>query len=203
MLQRNNTNGKIIIISAPSGAGKSSIINKLLEYPINNLKYSVSYTTRSQRWNEKEGENYFFVNTKMFHQMIKNKIFIEWALVHNTYYGTSKKLLEDMLYIKKQNIILELDVQGAMKIKQLYTNICICMIFIMTPKFNDLRNRLLSRYKDKKYTNIIEERLNTAKKELEFVNRYDYLVINHYNQLTNAVYAIKSIIESLNYKIIK
>jgi guanylate kinase len=194
---RQSSTSKIVIISAPSGAGKSSIIKRVLTgQHKSKITCLISYTTRKPRSDESNGKNYFFVTKDIFKQMIADKIFVEWAIVHNNYYGTSKKLLDNMLRAK-QDIILDIDVQGAIQIKQLYPNAC--MIFIMTPSLNSLYKRLILRQQD--CIKIINERVKNAKKELQFINNYDYLVINSHNKLNNAVYAIESIIESLKYKI--
>ncbi|MDR1259839.1 MAG: guanylate kinase [Endomicrobium sp.] len=186
--------GNIIIISAPSGAGKSSICKAVINSN-QNILYSVSYTTRLPRNGEKNGKEYFFINKSTFEKMIKEKKFAEWAIVHSHYYGTPKVPLET-LGINK-NILLEIDVQGAMNIKKQYSNAC--MIFIMTPDLKTLKNRLVSR--NKECNEIINLRLKNVKKELKYIYKYEYLVIN--KKLSSAIHAVKIIIESLHYKIQK
>jgi guanylate kinase len=187
--------GNIIIISAPSGAGKTSICNAVISEN-KNIVCLVSYTTRLRRSGEKNGREYFFVDEIEFKKMIKKKRFVEWAKVHGNYYGTSKATLARVLKTGR-NVLLEIDVRGGMNIKKLYPNSC--MIFIMTPNLRTLKNRLISRSKDCR--KIIETRFSNAKKELKFVKKYEYLVIN--KNLNDAVEAIRIIIKSLEYKIQK
>ncbi|MDR0915418.1 MAG: guanylate kinase [Endomicrobium sp.] len=195
---RYSLSGKIIIISAPSGAGKSSIIKRVVSGKHKyNIRFLVSYTTRLPRSGEVDGLDYFFVTKNIFKKMIKDKVFIEWAMVHNNYYGTSKILLDNILRAQKK-VILEIDVQGAMQIKKFYPDAC--MIFVMPPNLNNLYERLMFRQQDS--CEIINERMQTAKQELKCINNYDYLVINKNNKLNDAVHAVETIIESLNYKII-
>ncbi|MDR1122662.1 MAG: guanylate kinase [Endomicrobium sp.] len=190
--------GNIIIISAPSGSGKSSICEAVLAEGKKNINYSISYTTRPPRKDEKNGKNYYFISENKFKQMVEEKKFVEWAKVHGSYYyGTSKELLNKALSAGK-NIILEIDVQGGVNIKKQYPNNS-CMIFIMAPDFKTLKKRLTTRNKDCKET--IYMRMLNAKKELKYLPKYEYLVIN--KKLDEAVYAVKTIIKSLEYKIEK
>jgi guanylate kinase len=189
--------GKIIIISAPSGAGKSSICEAVLAEGKKNISYSISYTTRSPRKGEKNGKNYYFISEDKFKQMIEEKKFAEWVKLYGNYYGTSKELINKALSVGK-NIILEIDVQGGTSIKKHYPNNS-CMIFIMTPDFKTLKKRLTARNKDCKKTTYM--RMLNAKKELKYLPRYEYLVIN--KKLNEAVHAVKTIIKSLEYKIEK
>ncbi|MDR1784641.1 MAG: guanylate kinase [Endomicrobium sp.] len=185
--------GNIIIISAPSGAGKTSICKAVISES-KNVTFLISYTTRPQRSGERNGREYFFVDETKFRKMIKEKEFAEWEKVHGNYYGTSKVVLERVLKTGK-NILLEIDVRGGISIKRLYPSAC--MIFIMTPNLKTLKSRLISRNKDCR--KIIETRFNNAKKELKFIKKYEYLVIN--KNLNDAIEAIKIIIKSLEYKI--
>jgi guanylate kinase len=189
--------GSIIIVSAPSGAGKSSICEAVLKSDKKNIIYSISYTTRPHREGEKNGENYFFVSEEDFKKMVKEDKFAEWAEVHGNYYGTSKEFLEKALNEGK-NIILEIDVQGGVNIKKQYPDRS-CMIFIMTSDFKTLEERLIARNKDCRDT--INMRMSNAKKELEYLPQYEYLVIN--KDLSIAVDSVKTIIKSLEYKIQK
>ena len=120
--------GMIIIVSAPSGAGKTSICDALIEND-KNIVYSVSTTTRQPRKGEKNGIEYFFVNDTEFKKMVKKNMFVEWAKVHDHFYGTSKKVLEQTIN-KGKDILLDIDVQGAVKIKRQYKDAL--MIFITT-----------------------------------------------------------------------
>ncbi|MCA6072114.1 MAG: guanylate kinase [Endomicrobium sp.] len=187
--------GNIIIVSAPSGAGKTAICKAVIKSS-KNIVHSISYTTRFPRKGEKNGREYFFVNEATFKKMIKEKKFAEWAKVHNNYYGTSKDLLLKALESGK-NILLEIDVQGGVSIKKQYPQAY--MIFVMTPDFRTMEKRLVARNKDSK--EVIGIRLNNARKEIGYLQKYEYLVIN--KKLDDAVDAVKTIIKSLEYKVVK
>jgi guanylate kinase len=187
--------GNIIIISAPSGAGKTTICNAVVRSS-RNVLYSVSYTTRRPRKDEINDREYFFVSKIEFKKMVKERKFAEWARVHGSYYGTSKVFLDKMLKTGK-NILMDIDVQGGMIIKKQYPGAC--MIFVMPPDLRTLKERLVLRNKDHKET--IKMRLGNAVEEIEFVQKYEYLVINE--ELNKAVIAVKTIIKSLKYKIQK
>lgn len=187
--------GNIIIVSAPSGAGKTSICNAIVK-DLENTIYSISYTTRLPREGEKDGVEYFFVKEAVFKKMIKDKKFAEWAKVHSNYYGTPKSFLDKMLKNGK-NIILDIDVQGGLSIKRQYPQAC--MIFIMTPNLKTLKKRLIDRNKDSRET--INMRIENAKKELKYLDKYEYLIVNE--NLQDSIMAVKTIIRSLNYKIQK
>ena len=164
--------GMIIIVSAPSGAGKTSICDALIKSD-KNIVYSVSTTTRAPRKGEKNGREYFFVDDKKFKEMVKKNMFVEWAKVHDHFYGTSKKVLEETIN-KCKDILLDIDVQGAVKIKKQYKDAL--MIFITTPTLKVLKERLIKRNKDS--MSVIKTRLENAKKELTYLPKYDYLILN-------------------------
>jgi guanylate kinase len=187
--------GNIIVISAPSGAGKTAICDAVARSS-RNVVYSVSYTTRRPRKDEKNGREYFFVNQLGFKKMVEKGEFAEWAKVHGNYYGTSKVFLDEMLKMGK-NVLMDIDVQGGMIIKRQYPGAC--MIFVMSPDLKTLSERLVSRNKDHKET--IKMRLGNAVEEVKSVQKYEYLVINE--KLDKAVIAVKTIIKSLEYKIQK
>ena len=178
--------GMIIIVSAPSGAGKTSICDALIESD-KNIVYSVSTTTRNPRKGEKNGREYFFVNDIEFKKMVEKKMFVEWAKVHDHFYGTSKKVLEETIN-KGKDILLDIDVQGAIKIKKQYENAL--MIFITTPSLKILKERLIKRNKDS--LDVIKTRIENAKKELTYLPRYDYLILN--DKLDKSIEQAKSII---------
>jgi guanylate kinase len=188
--------GKIIIISSPSGAGKTTICDAIIKSN-KHIVSSISYTTRTLRTGEKNGREYFFISKAEFKKMVKEKKFIEWAKVHNNYYGTPKNLLDKVLVSGKKYILLKIDVQGGMNMKKQYPQAC--MIFIMTPDIKTLKKRLIARNKDCK--EAINTRLNNARQELRYIKKYDYLVIN--KKLDDAIDAVKAIIKSLEYKIDK
>lgn len=165
--------GRLYIISAPSGAGKSTLCSMLInKYPA--VRYSISYTTRAPRGNEQNGKEYFFINKAQFENMAANNDFLEWAEVHGNYYGTSKTQIEDAL---KQgiDIFLDIDPQGAMQLKE-KLNGKATFIFIAAPSLQELKSRLEKRGTDK--VENIALRLENAKKEVEYFNKYDYLIIN-------------------------
>lgn len=185
--------GLVIVISGPSGVGKTTLHKKLKQNSLNS-KYSVSVTTRPPRTNEINGNDYFFATEKEFKKMIKNNEFLEWAVVHNYYYGTPSKFVKETLS-RGKNVILEIDVQGARRIKKLYRNKSV-LIFILPPSIDTLKTRLYGRGKDNRKT--IELRLKNAKKELGYITDFDYLVIN--DNLETAVKKIKNIINTVRQK---
>jgi guanylate kinase len=192
---KNGKTGNIIVISAPSGAGKTSICNAVVNSG-KNAVYSISYTTRISRPGEKNGREYFFTDLPAFKKMIKAKAFAEWAKVHENYYGTPKSFLEKNLKNGK-NVLLDIDVQGGLKLKQAYPQAC--MICVRTRSLKILKSRLAARNSDSK--EAINIRMKNAKKELGLLNKYGYLVIN--DKLDQAVKDVQTIIESLQYKIQK
>ncbi|OGS23552.1 MAG: guanylate kinase [Elusimicrobia bacterium RIFOXYB2_FULL_48_7] len=177
--------GLIIVTSAPSGAGKTTICRKLLKR-LENTVASVSVTTRKPRGQEKNSKDYFFVSDKIFRNMASRNEFAEWALVHGHYYGTPKKLLENTIN-RGKNIILVIDVQGGEKIKKLYPGEV--FVFIVPPSKKALRQRLIKRAQDSSTT--IDMRLRNAEKEMSYARDYDYLVVNDkIDEAVNKVIAI-------------
>ena len=165
---------KLIVIAAPSGTGKTSLIEALLK-DSTDMKFnlSISYTTRKKRINEKDGESYLFIDKKEFERMLENKDFLEHAEVFGNFYGTSKSWVEELLK-EGRNILLELDWQGAVQVKSAYPSAV--TIFILPPSYKDLELRLIERDLDKKV--VIEKRLAEAKKEIEQGQSFDFLVVN-------------------------
>ncbi len=165
--------GKCIVIVAPSGTGKSTLVKKIkARYP--NLVESVSYTTRNIRDGEKKGISYNFVSVKEFQKLVEQKAFLEWAEVHGNYYGTNKNLVQEELSQGK-NILLELDVQGADALKRQLKN-DVYVIFIEPPSIDTLHKRLRSRGTEDTIT--IDLRISNAENELKRKNDYDFLVTN-------------------------
>ncbi len=181
---------KLIVIAAPSGAGKTSLIQALLE-EAGDLKFtlSISYTTREKRVTEKHGESYYFISNKEFKHMIKEKEFLEYADVFGDLKGTSKSWVENKIK-KGWNVILELDWQGASQVKNIYPDSE--TIFILPPSYDDLKIRLNKRGLDKK--EAINSRLAEAKEEIKQGQNFDHLIVN--DQFKEALTDLKSIIIS-------
>jgi guanylate kinase len=179
--------GLLIVISGPSGAGKGTICRELLLNHSDNLELSVSATTREPREGEREGVNYFFKDKDEFIKMTENGEFIEYAKVHDNYYGTPKKYVLDKLEEGK-NVILEIDVQGGMNVRNVFPDAA--FIFIMPPSFEDLKKRIEGRGKDTQQ--VICKRMKNAYDEIKNVCNYDYVVVN--DDLKDAVEKVNSII---------
>mgnify|MGYP004478413953 FL=1 len=178
--------GLLIVISGPSGAGKGTICHKILE-DNPNISLSISTTTRSKRGFEIDGKDYYFVSKEEFQKKIEEGKFLEYALVHSNYYGTDKSLVEKALE-EGRDIILEIDIQGALKIKELIKDGV--FIFITPPSMKILLRRLIDRNTESK--DQILERFKTAYKEINESTKYNYVVIN--DEIENAVKKIESII---------
>ncbi|MCS7163721.1 MAG: guanylate kinase [Thermodesulfovibrio sp.] len=166
-----NKKGIMFVISAPSGTGKTTLCERLLKM-LPDLRMSISHTTRKPRANEKDGVDYFFIDKEKFEQMIANDEFIEWAEVYGNFYGTSKKVISDLIK-GGYDILLDVDTQGARNIKKLYPDSV--LIFILPPSLKELERRLLLRDEDKK---AISKRLSKASDEISQYKFYDYIVIN-------------------------
>jgi guanylate kinase len=178
--------GVPIVVSAPSGAGKTTIC-KLISKRIENVEYSVSATTRPARKDERDGINYYFLSREQFKDWIENDKLIEWAKVHNHYYGTPKEKFQKTIKTGK-NIIMDIDVKGGMNIKKTYPNGI--FIFLLTENIKILRKRLRERKTNSKAS--IEERIKNAEKELESINEYNYVVVN--DTIENTLNTITSIL---------
>jgi len=166
------TGGKLFIVSAPSGAGKTTLIRQVLDR-FDTLSYSVSHTTRPPRDNEVHGRDYFFIPFEEFEQKIQQNHWLEWAKVHDHYYGTSKAFVKQTLDAG-QSLLLDIDVQGAKQIMD--AGIRAVTIFILPPSFDELSRRLKNRGTDTEA--VIQKRLENAQKELESKNHYHYQVVN-------------------------
>ena len=166
--------GVVFVISAPSGAGKTTIMKKLLKDKKLKLKYSVSCTTRHPRKGEKNGRDYFFLSKEKFEKKIKKGDFLEYANVYGHYYGTDRDVVENILN-KGYNALIDVDTKGAaklMKNKKFKAN----YIFILPPSMRELRKRLSKRKTESKEE--FERRIKEASKEIKKAKRYDYCVIN-------------------------
>jgi len=178
--------GLLIIISAPSGTGKSTLCRKLIKnFP--NARYSVSLTTRAPRRGEVQGKDYYFVSRNEFKQKIKRGELAEWALVHGHYYGTPRNFLKKNL-AEGKDVILDIDAQGAMKLKKKYPHAV--FIFLVPPSFSELERRIKGRKRNNEAT--IKKRLTNARWEMDQIGSYDYLVIN--DRLVDALTQVKAII---------
>lgn len=166
--------GTLFVFSGPSGTGKGTILEKFNSI-VNDgsISYSVSATTRKPRPGEKDGVNYYYKSVNEFESMIQNDEFLEWAKFCDNFYGTPKKQVFDLLE-NGVDVILEIETKGAMNIK----NKCkdAVLVFILPPSLNELKSRLKGRGTETKEE--LEKRYNTALKELEIVNEYDYVIIN-------------------------
>lgn len=166
--------GTLYIVSAPSGAGKSSLISALLkENPRYDMKVSISHTTRAPRPGEEDGIHYHFVSVEEFNQLAENGTFLEYAQVFGNSYGTSRLWIEEML-AKGVDIFLDIDWQGAMQIRAQMPNSK--SIFILPPSKEELERRLNARGQDPE--EVILARMNKAKAEISHYNEYDYLIVN-------------------------
>lgn len=179
---RKHSNSRIIVISSPSGGGKTSIVKNILkEFP--EIIFSISATTRPKRNNEIDGVDYFFISEKEFLEKIEKDEFIEWERFYDYYYGTPKELVNKTLDSNKF-ILLELDVKGALNVKKLYPESI--TIFIDVPSFEELVERLKSR-KTESETDL-KKRIERAKMELSYKDKFDYIFINKdLNEVTNEV----------------
>ncbi|OFI07664.1 guanylate kinase [Clostridium acetireducens DSM 10703] len=177
--------GLLMVISGPSGAGKGTVCKELNKN--NEFWISVSATTRSPRLGELNEINYYFLTKDEFKQRIKNKDFLEYAEVYGNYYGTPKSKVEEMLN-KGIDVILEIDIQGALKVKECYPEGV--FIFILPPSMGELKKRIINRKSETPESFMT--RFKSAYKEINYVSKYNYAVVN--DVVENAVNKIKSII---------
>jgi guanylate kinase len=177
----------LIVITGPSGCGKSTLANRMLT-ELENVEFSVSYTTRRKRSAEIEGKDYYFVSEEKFKGMIQEKKFVEWAIVHGNYYGTAKNELEKKA--TEGDLLLDIDVQGAEQIRERHKEAV--FIFILPPLFPELRKRLEERGQDS--LPIIQKRLEMAREEIQHYREFDYIVIN--DELGKAAEELKSVLLS-------
>jgi len=180
---------KLIIIAAPPGSGKTTIVKKLLSLKELNLGFSISTTTRIKRDNEIDGKDYHFVSVSDFKEKIHNNDFIEWEEVYNNvYYGTTKSEIQ-RLNVEEKNIVFDIDVVGGLNIKTQFPNTGIS-IFIKPPGLTELKKRLINRKTESKKS--IEFRIDKATRELEYSDKYDFVIIN--DNLELAIKEVKNII---------
>jgi guanylate kinase len=184
--------GNLFVVAAPSGAGKSSLVKALMEVD-SHVQPSVSHTTRAPRGQEKHGREYFFVSDAEFDAMVQSNAFVEWAHVHNHRYGTSKKAIEERMN-HGADVVLEIDYQGALQIKQVFSNAV--TIFILPPSWEELRQRLERRGEDS--ATVIEVRLQNAAIEMAQASQFDFVIINEV--FDRAVFDMKSIVHAQRLK---
>ncbi len=184
--------GNLFVVAAPSGAGKSSLVKALLELD-SHVQPSVSHTTRAPRGQEKHGREYFFASESEFDAMVRADAFVEWAHVHSHRYGTSKKAIEERMS-QGADVILEIDYQGALQIKKIFSNAV--TIFILPPSWEELRSRLERRGEDS--ATVIDIRLENAAEEVAQVGQFDFVIINE--SFDRALFDLKSIVHSQRLK---
>ena len=181
---------KVIVLTAPSGAGKTTLKNYLLKRTTN-LYYSISTTSRKPRFNERNGIDYYFISKEDFECLINQNAFIEYAEVFNNYYGTQWNQVEHAKEHSK-NLLLDLDIAGARAIKEAIPEAI--LIFIMPPSVEELERRLKSRATDSE--EVIQRRLSRAQLEMEQADWFDYIIMN--DNLVSARNQLKKIIDSLD-----
>jgi len=167
-----NVTGNLFVIAAPSGAGKTTLV-KALSQSMDGLQISVSHTTRAMRPGEVNGQDYFFIDESVFHDMTEKQAFLEYATVFGHHYGTSRQWVHDQLHAGV-DVVLEIDWQGARQIHQLFPQAI--LVFILPPSIDTLKNRLLSRKQDNSET--IEKRMSAAQEEMSHYREFHFLVVN-------------------------
>lgn len=185
--------GILLVVSGPSGAGKGTICNAIREI-YSDLNYSISMTTRAPRRGETEGVSYYFRTNEQFEKLIQEDAFLEYAQVYDHYYGTPKKYALDLIE-KGQSVLLEIDIQGAMQVKERYPKGV--FIYIVPPSLEILSGRLHQRGTDSE--DVIQRRLAQITNELAMAHKYDYIVVN--DILEDAVHKTCSILEAEKCKL--
>ena len=182
------TPGNLFVVAAPSGAGKSSLVKALLELD-SHLTVSVSHTTRAPRGQEHNGREYWFISEPEFRQMAAQGDFFEWAEVHGNLYGTSRSAVEQRLAVG-EDVVLEIDYQGALQIKQLFGHAV--LIFILPPGWDELRQRLTRRGEDP--PEVIAQRMVNARTEVAQARHFDFVIIN--GLFETALFDLKTVVHS-------
>lgn len=184
--------GNLFVVAAPSGSGKSSLVKALMEVDAA-VRPSISHTTRAPRGQELHGREYFFIDDKAFDAMVDAGEFLEWAQVHGNRYGTSRAAIEQRIGAGN-DVVLEIDWQGALQIKRLFGNAI--LIFILPPSWEELRSRLRRRGEDA--AEVIELRLANAREELAQARHFDFVIINEIFE--RALFDLKAILHAQRLK---
>ncbi|MFQ6037806.1 MAG: guanylate kinase [Candidatus Aminicenantales bacterium] len=175
----------IFVITGPSGCGKSTLVHRILK-ELDNVAFSISHTTRERRPSEEDGRDYYFVGEAEFKSMIEKKKFVEWAVVHGNYYGTSRRELEKKA--GRGDLLLDIDVQGAQQVKNTIKKAV--FVFVLPPSFEELKRRLENRGQES--PEAIKMRLEVARKEIRHYAQFDYVIVN--DSLEKAAEELKAII---------
>jgi guanylate kinase len=178
--------GLLIVLSGPSGAGKGTVCKAMLP-TMKTTHYSVSCTTRAPREGEVEGVNYFFKTVEQFKAMIAGDELLEWAEVYTNYYGTPRKYVDDMLNAG-ENVLLEIDIQGALQVKKKFPNGV--FIFLIPPSLQELKHRIVGRGSETEES--LNIRFGAAAEEMSYISEYDYVVVN--DEVEKAADRIRAII---------
>ena len=187
-----NKRGILTVISGFSGAGKGTIVKKMIEKY--DYELSISATSRKPREHEQHGREYFFLTREEFRCMIENEQLIEWTEYVGNYYGTPREYVENQLALGK-DVILEIEIEGAFHVKELFENAL--LLFITPPTAKELKQRLLLRGTEK--DDVIQQRLLRAYEEADFMNRYDYIVVN--DKLEECVETVHNLIQNQKLKV--
>jgi len=186
------TPGNLFCVAAPSGAGKSSLVKALLELD-SHLAVSVSHTTRAPRGQEVHGREYWFIDEPAFRDMVERGEFFEWAQVHGHLYGTSRLGVEERL-MNGEDVVLEIDWQGALQIKQLFPHAV--LIFILPPSWQELEQRLRRRGEDG--PEVIATRMENARTEVAQAQHFDFVIVN--SLFETALFDLKAVVHSQRLK---
>ncbi|MFZ5987108.1 MAG: guanylate kinase [Bacillota bacterium] len=184
--------GLLVIVSGPSGAGKGTLLNLIKERE-KNISFSVSATTREPRKGEAEGVNYFFKSHDEFKSMIENDELVEWVKYCDNYYGTPRKYIEDTIK-SGLDCLLEIEVEGASNIMKRYPD-CVSL-FILPPSFEELKRRIEKRGTEE--ADVIKKRLDKARNEIAYAQRYDYVIIN--DKIEDSVNSLRCILQAEKLK---
>ena len=184
--------GNLFVVAAPSGAGKSSLVSALLQVD-SHLVVAVSHTTRAPRGQEQQGREYQFTDEATFRVMVAQGAFLEWAEVHGHLYGTSRNAIEERI-TGGQDVVLEIDWQGALQIRRLFPNAV--LVFILPPSWEELQQRLNRRGEDR--PEVIEQRMANARVEVSQARHFDFVIINALFE--TALFDLKAIVHSQRLK---